>query len=92
MSAIVDQHVSMTPDELLAPLDDRMRAIAEALRVVVRATLPDAIDVCDLAGGSSATTCRTAGGGGQLDLLDGARWAVPVAEFRLGGQLPSVHG
>jgi hypothetical protein len=35
---------SMTPEELLARCDDRMRAVAEALRLVVRATLPDAIE------------------------------------------------
>ena len=35
---------SMTPEELLARCDDRMRPVAEALRLVVCATLPDAIE------------------------------------------------
>lgn len=34
----------MTPEELLERSDPRMRAIAEALRVAVRATLPDVVE------------------------------------------------
>ena len=34
----------MSPEELMAPHDPHIVAIAEALRLVVRATLPDAIE------------------------------------------------